>query len=133
MKIIKKTLTLPGFSAIFLFGVLFVRPTYKINDVFINHESIHSKQYYELFGFGFIFLLSLSLFTIISYWWLLLSPFTFYILYGLEWLIRFFVYGFNLHKPYKNISFEREAYDNQDNLEYLKTRKIFSFFRYMGY
>ena len=33
-------------------------------------------------------------------------------------------------KGYRNISFEKEAYDNQENLEYLKTRKIFSFFKY---
>ena len=39
----------------------------------------------------------------------------FYILYGLEWLIKFFIYG---GKAYRNISFEREAYDNDDNLQY---------------
>jgi len=39
----------------------------------------------------------------------------FYILYGLEWLIKFFIYG---KKAYMNISFEREAYDNDDNLQY---------------
>lgn len=34
-------------------------------------------------------------------------------------------------KGYRNISFEREAYSNQSNLEYLKTRKFFNFYKYI--
>lgn len=33
-------------------------------------------------------------------------------------------------KGYRNISFEKEAYDNQENLDYLKQRKMFSFLKY---
>ena len=33
-------------------------------------------------------------------------------------------------KGYMNISFEKEAYKNDDNLEYLNQRKIYSFFKY---
>lgn len=32
---------------------------------------------------------------------------------------------------YMNISFEREAYDNDNNLSYLKERKLFSFIKYI--
>jgi hypothetical protein len=39
----------------------------------------------------------------------------FYILYLLEWIIKFFIYG---RKAYRNISFEREAYDNDDDPNY---------------
>ena len=39
----------------------------------------------------------------------------FYILYLLEWLIKFFIYG---SEAYRNISFEREAYDNDDDINY---------------
>jgi len=46
----------------------------------------------------------------------------FYIIYILEWLIRLFINK----NAYKNISFEKEAYSNENNLEYLKTRKCFS-------
>jgi hypothetical protein len=31
-----------------------------------------------------------------------------------------------IFKEYKNISFEKEAYSNEDNLDYLKTRKWFA-------
>ena len=32
---------------------------------------------------------------------------------------------------YKNISFEREAYQNQDDLDYLSNRKHYSWFSYI--
>ena len=35
-------------------------------------------------------------------------------------------------KGYMNISFEREAYANENNLDYLKTRKPFQFIKYYG-
>lgn len=50
---------------------------------------------------------------------LLIIPF--YVWY----LLEFFTKG------YYNISFEKEAYGNDKNLEYLKTRKIFSFIKYL--
>ena len=33
-------------------------------------------------------------------------------------------------KGYRNISFEKEAYDNESNLEYLRQRKPFTWTRY---
>ncbi len=68
----------------------------------INHESIHIKQQEEV----------------------LVLPF--YILYVLEWFIKLFFYG---KKSYYNISFEREAFDNDDNLDYLKTRKKYAWIK----
>lgn len=46
----------------------------------------------------------------------------FYILYLLDWIIS----GFR----YRKIRFEQEAYNNGINLDYLKTRKKFSWVRY---
>ena len=43
----------------------------------------------------------------------------FYIIYFVEWLF----------KGYRNISFEKEAYNNQRNLDYLKTRKKYDSFK----
>jgi hypothetical protein len=50
----------------------------------------------------------------------------FYLWYGIEWLIR----GAN-NNAYRNISFEQEAYDNGDNLLYLKKRKLFYWVKYL--
>ena len=46
----------------------------------------------------------------------------FYIIYFLEWIVRLFINT----NAYRSISFEKEAYSNENNLEYLKTRKHFS-------
>ena len=48
---------------------------------------------------------------------LLVIPF--YIIYLIEWIF----------KGYKNTSFEKEAYSNEDNLDYLKTRKLYNQWR----
>jgi len=37
----------------------------------------------------------------------------------------------NRKKAYRNISFEREAYANESNPDYLTNRKFFSFFNYL--
>jgi hypothetical protein len=75
------------------------------NWIVINHESIHIKQQQEL----------------------LIIPF--YILYLIEWFIGIFIYG-SIIKSYYNISFEKEAYENQSNPDYLKSRKLFSWVNY---
>lgn len=106
MKIIyNQFIPFPGFKAINLFGIMFVRNKFKgkITDKTINHESIHTAQIKEM---GYIF---------------------FYIWYIIEWLIRL-VIGKN---AYRNISFEREAFDNDQNLNYLDSRKQYAWFRYI--
>jgi len=50
----------------------------------------------------------------------------FYIWYLIEWVVRSIIY-WNISKAYRNICFEKEAYNNEKNLDYLKTRKHFSF------
>lgn len=92
-----------GFIAINLFGVIFVRKKYKLSKTTLNHESIHTAQMKEL---GYIL---------------------FYVLYFIEWIIRLIcIISYNistnnkkdLYYAYRNISFEQEAYDNEDNLNY---------------
>ena len=96
MKIIRQNILPPkGFLAINLFGLLFCKKDAKINNVIVNHESIHTAQMKEM----------------------LYIPF--YLWYVAEWLIKLLFKG----NAYRNISFEREAYDNQYNLNYLKERK----------
>ena len=77
----------------------------KGDQVLINHERIHLQQQREL----------------------LIIPF--YLIYVVEWLFRS-VYFFNFYKGYQNISFEREAYFNEKDLEYLERRPLFGFARY---
>lgn len=88
-----------GFSAMNLFGIIFTRNISLLNGYVLNHESIHTKQILEC---GIVF---------------------FYILYLLEWLIKLIFYG---KYSYYNISFEREAYMHERNLQYLDNRKHYS-------
>lgn len=107
MKIIyNNIIPFKGFKAMNLFGVLFVRNDIKtpMDEIDINHEAIHSEQYKEMLWIPFL------------------------IWYGIEWFIKIFIYG-NIHKAYRNISFEREAYQNEHDLEYLSNRKRYRWFK----
>ena len=88
-----------GFTAINLFGFVFVR-THHISATLLNHEYIHTLQMCEL---GYV---------------------PFYILYLLEWLVRL-PFG----NAYRKISFEREAYRHQYDDYYLSNRRHFSQWR----
>jgi len=50
----------------------------------------------------------------------------FYLLYGAEWLVKFIKNGFKGHTAYRNLSFEKEAYNNEHDLNYLKTRQHYA-------
>jgi hypothetical protein len=78
----------------------------KKDAVFINHERIHLRQQLEL----------------------LILPF--FIIYGLEYLVRLIQYK-NRYVAYRNISFEREAYQNEGNMRYLRNKKFWSFLRFL--
>jgi hypothetical protein len=100
-----------------------------------NHESIHWAQQMEMIVAGAIIAaitVGILLLFGISSWWLLTSLaflfLFFYLWYVIEWFIRIFING---SKAYKSLCFEREAYQNDDNLDYLKTRKRFSFLKYI--
>ena len=104
MKIIKnKFIPFQGFRAINLFGILFVRGNARINERTIRHETIHTAQIKEM-----LYIL-------------------FYLWYVVEWIIRLFMKG----NAYRNISFEREAYNNEDNIIYLEDRKRFAWIKYI--
>lgn len=95
-----------GFRAINVLGILFVRKEARIDPVMMNHEEIHTKQMQELL---FVF---------------------FYLLYFIEWCIRLIAYR-DRKKAYRNISFEREAYDNQDDVSYSYKRRRYAWVRKM--
>lgn len=71
----------------------------------INHELIHLRQQIEL----------------------LIVPF--FIFYLLNYLINLIKYR-NHHLAYKNIVFEREAYSNDSDYNYLKKRRFSSWVKY---
>ena len=91
------------YHAINLLGVMFVHPDVEVRPSLVNHERIHTAQMREL----------------------LYLPF--YLLYLLEWLIRLLMRG----NAYRNISFEREAYEHMHDPNYLLTRRRFAWWKYL--
>ena len=109
MKIIKNSIfPLPGYLAINMFGVLFVRRELWDRlfedewDEAVRHEQIHTAQMKELWYVGF------------------------YIIYILEWIYRLI---FHTKTAYIGLSFEREAYAHQNDEGYLERRKHFAQWR----
>ena len=80
--------------------------TLKENAVVIHHERIHLQQQLEL----------------------LIVPF--FMMYAFEFLVRLIQYK-NWQLAYRNISFEREAYTKEKDLDYLKSRPIWSFMNFI--
>lgn len=86
--------------------MILVRKGIRPNARLLNHERIHLRQQIEL----------------------LVVPF--YLLYLVEYILRLIIYR-NPSKAYRNISFEREAYAHDNDLEYLAGRTFLSSFRYL--
>jgi hypothetical protein len=108
MILISKYLVPRGYTGITVFPFVFLKSKHlKLNQTLINHEKIHLRQQVEL----------------------LVVPF--YLVYGVEFLVRLFQYK-KWHLAYRNISFEREAYANEMYLDYLKQRKFWSFLKYLS-
>lgn len=107
MILISKYLIPKGYVGLALYPFVFLKSKeLRLNETLVNHEKIHLRQQIEL----------------------LVVPF--YMVYGFEFLIRLLQYK-NWQQAYRNISFEREAYVNEKNLDYLQSRPFWKFFKYM--
>lgn len=93
-----------NFYAINICGIIISRG--KLSAVSTNHERIHTRQQLEML---FVF---------------------FFLWYGVEWLMRLIIHRSAI-TAYLNISFEREAYANERNLDYLRSRPLFAWRRYL--
>lgn len=121
-----------GFKAMAVWPFVFVRKSARITTTDINHEKIHCAQQCEVTVTTLILGIIFALAGVFCVWWVLVSPIIYYVLYGLDFVIRLFTCWMNGHKAYRNIIFEQEAYVNQTNKEYLKKRKPFDYVKYIG-
>ena len=107
--ILNSLIPFKGFVAMNLFGIFLIRKDEWLKESemekmqTIRHENIHTAQMREL----------------------LYIPF--YVIYILEWFVRLFTHP---KSAYMGISFEREAYENSTNPDYLLTRKHFAQWRH---
>ena len=102
-----KGIPLPAsFKGVTIGNTLYIRENAKFTETGLRHEEIHTKQWKELI---YIF---------------------FPIWYAIEWTIRLFAFK-GAHNAYRNISFEREAYEHQADPDYIITRERFAFIKYI--
>lgn len=105
--IVSRYLVPKGFGGLTIFPfILLGNKSHVADAVYINHEKIHLRQQLEM----------------------LILPF--FIWYGCEFLIRWIQYKTKAD-AYKNISFEREAYQKEAKLDYLASRSFWAFLGFL--
>ncbi|MFT3793833.1 hypothetical protein [Flavobacterium sp.] len=105
--IVSKYLIPKGFRGLTVFPFVILRGKNDLDfEVLLRHEKIHIRQQLEL----------------------LVVPF--FIWYGLEYLFRLVQYR-NKRLAYRNISFEREAYANEKDPDFLQSRSFWNFRKYL--
>lgn len=115
-----------------VYGILLFSKIDNIHPAELNHEKIHSRQILECAIVASLILLILIPIFNISCWWFIASLSSFYIWYGLEYLIiRIFGDKDTQSDRYHEVSLEEEAHNNDTNLDYLKNRKPFSWIKYI--
>lgn len=106
--IVYKYLIPKGFRGFTFFPFIFLSDKKdKSHAVLLNHEKIHIKQ-------------QLALLVVFFFIW-----------YIIEFLMRLLQFK-NRREAYYNISFEREAYANEKDLNYLKRRSLWNFLKYLN-
>lgn len=109
IKVYSRYFPFSGFLALTICPFVFIRKkakeryTAKVN----RHETTHALQQVETM-------------------WIL-----FFVLYGLEWLIKWFCCKFDSHRAYRSISFEQEAYMHENELYYNDLRKFYAWTKYI--
>ena len=105
--LVSKKLFIKNYQGIALWPFIILKKTsLKTDAILINHEQIHLAQQIEF----------------------LILPF--YIWYSTEYIIKWIIYK-NRYQAYCNLSFEREAYQNENNLQYLNQRKRWSSLKHL--
>ena len=98
-----KYLVPKGYTTITIYPFIFLKgESFRSNDVLLNHERIHLRQQIEL----------------------LVLPF--YLIYVLEFLFKYIKIK-SWKEAYRGISFEKEAYENESDLNFLKRRPLWNF------
>lgn len=104
--IVSKFLIPKGYRGMTVYPFVFVRDrNEKDYLVLMNHERIHLRQQLEL----------------------LVLPF--FVWYGIDFLVKLIRYR-DKKKAYRKIIFEREAYANENDLNYLSSRPLWKFRSY---
>ena len=104
--IVSKYLIPVGYRGMTVFPFVILREAADAeNVVLMNHEKIHFRQQLELFVLPF------------------------FVWYLADYMVKLIRYR-DKNEAYRNIVFEREAYANEKDLSYLKSRSFWKFLKY---
>lgn len=92
-------------KGIAIFPFILVKKGSKTDPILLNHERIHLRQQKEMLIFPF------------------------YVVYLMEWIVKSIRYR---KDAYREISFEREAYFNEQDLSYPTKRKFWGWLKYLN-
>ena len=137
--VIAKLILWKGFSSIMLFGFVFTKKKKgELTEASIRHEKIHQCQYIECTLSGLLLFIFPAL--CFSFWWIVIVPLFYYIIYVMGWLLNAILLKSTegctslkeaSDKAYYMIAMEQEAYKNQSNDTYLSGRRWFAWIDYL--
>lgn len=108
-KVYNKYFPFQGYVALMFYPWVFIREDkkQKYTARVSRHETTHALQQVETL-------------------WLL-----FFVIYGLEWIIKLPLCGFDFLKTHYSISYEQEAYNHEEETYYNDVRKHYAWMRYI--
>lgn len=129
--VVNKFLPFKGFVAMTVWPFIFIRKDKELKfvDKVKRHEYIHVYQQIECLFIGVV--LAFLMFIAKCGWWSLIPLGIFYELYVIEWIIKGIIHFGNSRKAYRSISFEREAFEMQENPDWLDDRPKFYWIKYI--
>lgn len=119
-----------GKKYMLVFCWLLTAPKARITPVDLNHERIHERQMKELLYIFFYLWYGVEwVVRLVQFWKVGRSAYRTSALKGLKRLKE--VFGKLNYMAYRNVSFEREAYQNEGNMDYLESSTTLAFLRYL--
>lgn len=130
MIIYNRFIPFDGYRAVSIWPFIFSREKSMKPNV-VNHEKTHLRQQFEVLVVSFCVILCLIVACRWSLWWVLTSFLVFYVIYGVEYLVRWILYR-DTDEAYENISFEQEATMHEKEADYLSKRRGFEWISYLN-
>ena len=127
IKVVNSIFPIEDYIAMTVWPVVFIQKANErlYDEVADNHENIHGRQQIEMLIVGIV--LAIGLYFLIGWWCLFALP-VFCWWYCIEYMLRSI---FGKGNAYRNISFEREAYANETDFNYLKNRRLFAWIKHI--